>query len=252
MNFVFDIDGTICFTGKNIEEEICSALDECLDKGHEVIFASARPIRDLLPVLPKRYHHVKMVGGNGAFTFKNGKIEVIYFKQEIVIALKKLIESYQLKYLADSDWDYSFTGEEDHTIFKNLDSHKTAMNKPLEGLNGISKMVIFSPPAEVKQALHKMPVSLFEHHSEELIDISPLGIDKQKGLRQLGITEFIAFGNDANDKRLFQHAKHSICVGNHPVSVYANEIVNRENVAKKIKELAKRYVNEESVYSCNN
>ena len=67
MIFVFDLDGTICFKGKPLSQEICAALDECIQIGHEVVFASARPIRDLLPVLPKRYYHFRMVGGNGAF-----------------------------------------------------------------------------------------------------------------------------------------------------------------------------------------
>ena len=52
MIFVFDLDGTICFKGKPLSQEICAALDECIQIGHEVVFASARPIRDLLPVLP--------------------------------------------------------------------------------------------------------------------------------------------------------------------------------------------------------
>ena len=52
MQFVFDIDGTLCFDGKTIEPTIINALQTLIQQGHEVIFASARPIRDLLPVLP--------------------------------------------------------------------------------------------------------------------------------------------------------------------------------------------------------
>jgi len=39
-----------------------------------VIFASARPIRDLLPVLDKRFHTYPMIGGNGAIVANQGQI----------------------------------------------------------------------------------------------------------------------------------------------------------------------------------
>nr|WP_269320838.1 HAD hydrolase family protein [Paenibacillus sp. 1-18] len=65
---------------------------------------------------------------------------------------------------------------------------------------------MFSPTDEVKDLLQLMNVSLFEHHTEVVIDISPPGMDKAKGLDQLGITEYIAFGNDANDRALFEQA----------------------------------------------
>jgi len=53
VQFVFDLDGTICFKGQPLSASITSALEDCLQHGHDVIFASARPIRDLLPVLPE-------------------------------------------------------------------------------------------------------------------------------------------------------------------------------------------------------
>ena len=53
MNFVFDIDGTLCFNGKTIDQAIVDALNKLLEHGHTITFASARPIRDLVPVLPK-------------------------------------------------------------------------------------------------------------------------------------------------------------------------------------------------------
>lgn len=43
MNFVFDLDGTLCFNGKSIDKEIIDALQELKFAGHQVIFASARP-----------------------------------------------------------------------------------------------------------------------------------------------------------------------------------------------------------------
>lgn len=62
MKFVFDIDGTLCFNGKSIDPSIVDALLQLQNSGHELIFASARPIRDLLPVLPEVFHQHTLIG----------------------------------------------------------------------------------------------------------------------------------------------------------------------------------------------
>ncbi|WP_280954061.1 HAD hydrolase family protein [Lactococcus protaetiae] len=51
MIFVFDIDGTICFNGVKIADDILSALTALEKHGHQLVFASARPVRDMLPLL---------------------------------------------------------------------------------------------------------------------------------------------------------------------------------------------------------
>lgn len=44
MRFVFDIDGTLCFDGRLIDQTIIDTLLQLQHDGHELIFASARPI----------------------------------------------------------------------------------------------------------------------------------------------------------------------------------------------------------------
>lgn len=66
MRFVFDIDGTLCFDGRLIDQTIIDTLLQLQHDGHELIFASARPIRDLLPVLPSVFHQHTLIGANGA------------------------------------------------------------------------------------------------------------------------------------------------------------------------------------------
>ncbi len=243
MIFVFDLDGTICFKGKPIDEDICEALDYCRMKGHEVVFASARPIRDMLPVIPEKYHGYRMVGGNGAFTYENKRVQYRSFSEQDIVKLKNIIHTYKLTYLIDSDWDYSFTGDPNHPIYQNLDPLHTAKNQQLEQLSGISKAVLFTADERVKSELSQLSVKIFEHHAEEILDISPEGIDKAAGLKSLGIlsNEYIAFGNDQNDLELFQNAKYSVCVGSHSVKEIANEQVLVEDVGRKIKELANVY-----------
>ena len=241
MIFVFDLDGTICFKGEPLSHEICAALDTCILLGDEVVFASARPIRDLLPVLPKRYYHFRMVGGNGAFIRQEEQTICATFDSDTMTQLKAIVNKYQLTYLFDSDWEYSYTGSLDQPIYQGLDPLNLAENKPLHELETISKVVLFTDDVEVHQSVSTLPVTIFHHHAERLIDISPLAINKAAGLKVLGIDEYIAFGNDQNDLELFNDAAYSICVGNHPVCQFVDEITTPEEVAQKIIEMAQKY-----------
>ncbi|MEH7456763.1 HAD-IIB family hydrolase [Bacillus sp. JJ1127] len=240
MNFVFDLDGTLCFDGKSIDTEIIEALQELKLEGHQVIFASARPIRDLVPVIPKSFHEGLLVGGNGTFTYDHGQIQVTHFEQQLLDKLIAVIHQHQLKYLADGQWDYAFTGDIAHPIYRNIDKTNST-NRPLEQLLPVCKLVLFQPNEEVLEVLEAFPVTVTHYKTEHAIDISPLGINKVRGLHMLNIQQFIAFGNDSNDKCLFEHAVHSVCVGNNNVKRYAKENIERADVAGKIRALMGKY-----------
>ncbi|UHA73425.1 HAD-IIB family hydrolase [Paenibacillus sp. 481] len=246
MKFVFDLDGTICFSGKPLSTKMVQALDFIVQNGHEVVFASARPIRDLLPVLPTSMHQCSMVGGNGAFVAKEGSIlSTIHFDKEIAESLMGLINKFEADYLIDSQWDYAYSGDDDHPIRRNLDPEQRAQNRRIEELNENVKVVILRSlePQHMLNELQKLPIVTYMHGSENIIDVSPHGVDKWAGLQALGVQpqEYIAFGNDANDVSMFRHAKRSICVGDHVelVQMATEKVLNDEQeVIKKIIALA--------------
>ncbi|MGE7690865.1 HAD-IIB family hydrolase [Lysinibacillus sp. NPDC097214] len=248
MKFVFDLDGTICFKGLPLSEGVTNALEACIENGHEIIFASARPIRDLLPVLPETMRKFSMVGGNGAFVARNGEtIEVTAFEAGIVEEIQNIISAYRLPYLIDGDWDYAYTGSEAHPIYQNLDPLKLAKNISLQELKDIVKVVLFPGDQrnEIVVELKKLPISLYEHTSENIVDMSPNGIDKWNGLMKLGVSEgeFIAFGNDANDASMFVKAKESVCVGEHKVRELASlQVPSKEtSVIEMLHVLVEKY-----------
>ncbi|RLQ84902.1 HAD-IIB family hydrolase [Planomicrobium sp. Y74] len=248
MQFVFDLDGTICFKGQPLTKEICAALNMCQAMGHEIIFASARPIRDLLPVLPEKYHQLRMVGGNGAFRNADGSIEVNSFDKSTCKQLFDIIDVHQLSYLIDSSWDYSYTGEQTHPIYQNIDPLKSAKNVPIDLLENVVKMVLFTSNAEIQKSLEALPLTLHLHQDEGILDLSPEGIDKWAGLQQLGIkeNEFIAFGNDSNDICMFEAAKESICIGNHPAAKeHATLHITADQVAKMILRMSEKHLTQQ-------
>lgn len=85
MRFVFDIDGTLCFDGRLIDQTIIDTLLQLQHDGHELIFASARPIRDLLPVLPSVFHQHTLIGANGAMISQHSNQRFLLSNQFILI-----------------------------------------------------------------------------------------------------------------------------------------------------------------------
>ncbi|MFJ7755680.1 HAD-IIB family hydrolase [Peribacillus muralis] len=218
MKFVFDLDGTICFKGQPVSEKILIALEKLVAAGHEVIFASARPVRDLLPVLHERFHRFSMIGGNGSMVALNGKIiSTVSFDEETLSNIVQLLRTYSVSYLVDGEWDYAYTGSAIHPIMNNLDPQRRAKNVTLDKLQSIVKVLMLTSDnmQEVETQLSRMDVVVHSHGNEGVLDISPKGIDKWSGLQQLGVEEggYIAFGNDANDIAMFQHAMHSVMIG---------------------------------------
>ncbi|RED52847.1 HAD-IIB family hydrolase [Cohnella phaseoli] len=220
MKFVFDLDGTICFRGRPLSEPIVQALDGLAEQGHNIVFASARPIRDLLPVLPRHMRHYPMVGGNGAFAAAEGRIvAAVRFDAPTAEAIVRLIRRYDADYLVDGTWDYSYSSRVDHPIRRHLDPDGLASSLPLEQLTEMVKAVFLSSSdlAGLTEELRRLPVVLYRHGSEDIVDVSPGGADKWTGLQALNVKsrQFVAFGNDANDAPMFRHALRSVCVGDH-------------------------------------
>ena len=256
MKFVFDLDGTICFKGAPISETIITAIERLKAHGHEAIFASARPIRDLLPILPKRLHAYTMIGGNGALIYRNGFVEQgTYFETSVLDQLKEWLRIFKADYLMDSDWDYAYTGPNDHPILKQLDVHQLAQNCSVDELNQIVKILVVDScnMQELYERIKQLPVVIHRCTVEGVFDISPANIHKWSALQAIGVEagSYIVFGNDANDVTMFQHAWHSVMIGHHDfLSHYASEQLDIHadidmEISKKIDELCKQYTESE-------
>lgn len=248
MDFVFDLDGTICFKGQRISRKISNGLLELKRQGHRIIFASARPIRDLLPVLPEEFHDEYLIGGNGSLISHQSKIlSSESFSDRLITKLTEWIQHYHLTYLIDGEWDYAYTGPDHHPILQNVDPHKLAKNIELNQLQSIIKVLILSCKQKeslIEQLLHEH-VTIHLHQGEDIIDLSPPGISKWNALQKIGVRqgEFIAFGNDSNDICMFKEAKQAVMVGHHQeLSTYATQNVTVEEMEGNIDEILKKAI----------
>ncbi|MFT4042477.1 MAG: HAD hydrolase family protein [Gordonia sp. (in: high G+C Gram-positive bacteria)] len=202
-----------------------------------VVFASARPIRDLLPVLPPDLHGSVLIGGNGAFSRRGEETEVLGIGHEDRIAIDALIDDHGLPALIDGDWDYSYTGDTTHKIFRQLDAGRLARNVSRHEIPTYSKVALFTSDTDLVTKALGSGLSMNVHPEEGFIDIAPSGITKHHALNRLGIPDgrYVAFGNDANDVLMLERAGVSYCVGHHPALHFADHHIAPDDVADAIK-----------------
>ncbi|WP_239619223.1 HAD-IIB family hydrolase [Cohnella mopanensis] len=252
MKFVFDLDGTICFKGKPITEKILGVLDLLERNGHSVIFASARPIRDIFPILDNRFHAHTMIGGNGSLISQKGQLILSTpFSDHQINAIKQLMLEYETTYLIDGEWDYSYTGAPDHPILNNVDRAKLAKIIPVEAHSSIVKVLILSASnmSQFAEKVSALNVVVHNHKNEDILDISPADVHKWGGLMKLNVEKgsYIAFGNDANDLSMFMNAKHSVMIGHHEeLAKYATEAIPlddnvEDRIVDKLHQLVSQY-----------
>ena len=155
MRYVFDVDGTLCFNGILIDQLIIDALKELEQNGHELFFASARPIRDLLPVIGE-FKESKLIGGNGSIIAENGTITVTRaIDHESYAAILSLIKRYGLSYIIDDAWNYAAEIASGHPVLKQLDPDHLAEKIALEKIAAPIKIILLDLPAELYATIYQ-------------------------------------------------------------------------------------------------
>lgn len=87
---------------------------------------------------------------------------------------------------------------------------------------------------ELAEKLSTLYVSVNKHNNENVPDISPNGIKENS---------YIAFGNDANDISMFEHALNTVKIGYHEhLAVFAKETITltgdyEQKIVEKIRTL---------------
>lgn len=217
MQYIFDIDGTLSFDGETISESISNAIKDLMLAGNEVIFASARPIRDLLPMIPE-FQSQKLIGANGAMISINNEIEVIkQINPSSFEYLKALIQRYNLDYVIDSSWNYSSRITQNSFIEKMIDPSKSAQRIKVDEIKNPIKTIFVNVEIRLQEKLLTMinqetPLNAIGLAGERTVDITAKDINKFFTLDKLGIENYIAFGNDRNDFEMLQSAQTSVWI----------------------------------------
>lgn len=221
MIFLFDLDGTIVFKGQPIDKRIVKALRKLESEGHQIIFASARPIRDMLPLTTKDFPHNFLIGGNGSIIQSEYERKIVgNIPLNTFCELKELILKYDLDYLVDSEWNYSLKNRNDvlARINDKVDTLKLARNVKLSSIKQSIKCIILNIPNDLYEILYKqfsnMPLNIIKHEEGSSIDLTAENINKYTTFRKFfPSNEFFAFGNDYNDIEILMKARKSITIG---------------------------------------
>lgn len=221
MNYVFDVDGTICFNGTSINKDIIENLKKLESKNNQLIFASARPIRDLMPIVSEFKNNL-LIGGNGSIIAKNNVIRVIsQISRKDLKYLIQLVKDFNLHYILDGKWDYSTRISKNDSISKQLDPGHLANKVPIDSILEPIKMILLGIDGSEIVLLSEIisqhtNLELVHHVGEGNIDMTEKHINKANTLKLLGIKDYIAFGNDMNDVQMLTLAKESFWVNSKP------------------------------------
>ncbi|MDF7676037.1 HAD hydrolase family protein [Neisseriaceae bacterium ESL0693] len=213
--YVFDIDGTLSNAGKKVHPAIDRKLVE-LTGNNQVIFASARPVRDMLPMVSDKLHSSVFIGCNGGMAWENGQIVLSHvFERGFVSRMINVMNNFGIPYVLDGKWNYSISKNDHpfHEYIRSLSNHETGEKDIISG--GVTKILILSEKHKDKIMMYaKDDVSIHTHRSDGFYDFTPQGNNKYQTLSKLiGKEKYIAFGNDQNDFIMLRKAEISVFVG---------------------------------------
>lgn len=251
MNFVFDIDGTICFGNNKIEDDIYQQLVKIEEAGHTLIFATARSYRDTLPVIGQRFKDNVVVALNGGLVYKNSKIHLEkHIDEQSFEKLMSAITARDLPYFIDDSFNYTCYKEEKMAFVKTVDPLMLAEKMKLEDMTLPIKVVVYTGDMpqdlfdEFLAGAQEIPkLDVVYHEREGKVYINSADVTKATTILEvLDGQDYIAYGNDKNDIDMFKHATYAVQVGNlEYLEDYNNEKVAEnqvaENIAKQIEKL---------------
>lgn len=244
---IFDIDGTISQAGQPISSSIAEAL-LMLREHCQVVFASARPVRDMLPLLPEALHNAVMVGCNGGMAWQCGEFMINEkFDADCVTQILGWLDKAQAAYVVESHWQYGFSpvSHDFHDYVRSLNVTFPPVERKAVMAQGINKILILDIHLrdEVLGYLSAQPFNVVEklHRADNCFDLMPGHTDKANALDRLAIApeNAIVFGNDLNDQAMLARAGHSVVVGEFEPATVPHQRVAFNQVAQTIQALAK-------------
>lgn len=216
--FVFDLDGTIVQNGKPVDERLSKQLQR-MSQQYQLVFASARPVRDMLPLLPLSVQDSILIRCNGGMA-KQGENWLFshVFDEQSILKILSWLDQQEIPYLLDGTWKFSVsaTFHPFHDYVRSLSTEEIPLAELLQF--GVTKVLILDGQSkkECSAFLDKngYKFNLNYHKSDDLYDITPQKENKYQALQKLGIKDYVACGNDSNDFAMLDHADIEVFLGN--------------------------------------
>ena len=243
---IFDIDGTISHAGLPISPAIAHAL-QTLRQHCQVVFASARPVRDMLPLLPAPLHDALMVGCNGGMAWQSGEFKINdKFEPDSAAHMLTWLDNARAAYVVESHWEYGFSPVEHdfHAYVRSLNETLAPVDRNAVMVQGVNKILVLDMALreQLLQHLSEQSFNVVEklHRFDNCFDLMPSQTDKVNALDRLCIdpADAIIFGNDLNDQAMLARAGHAVVVGTFEPATPPHQRVPFDDVAATIHSLA--------------
>ena len=242
--YIFDIDGTLSKNGQPIEPGIYRAIEKLRDF-HQIVFASARPVRDILPMLPEHFHDALIVGCNGGMVWQKGEFQTLHtFPPDDLVRILGYLREHDVPYVLDGAWHYAFSAARHpfQEYVASLSDHVMSESELVE--QGITKILVLDQQVQesLDDYLQKQSIahSSAYHKKDDFFDLTPHKDDKYLSLHEHGIdfASAVVFGNDANDFTMLAHAAVSVFVGEENVFGGARYYCEMEEIAEVLEEIS--------------
>lgn len=243
---IFDIDGTISQRGDPLSPAMAEAITAARTR-FQVVFASARPVRDMLPLLPDHLHDAVMVGCNGGMAWQRGKFLIDEkFEPDVIAQIVAWLDEAHAAYVIESHWHYGFSpvAHVFHDYVRSLNTRTPPIECRTVLKEGVNKILILDMHLRDTLLAHiaEQQWDLVEkhHRMDDCFDLMPRHTDKVNALDRLEITpeHAIIFGNDLNDQAMLARAGHAVVVGSFESHTPPHQRVGFEEVPKAILTLA--------------
>lgn len=222
--FVFDLDGTLLTSEKQITPRVIKNLHYLNRSSHEIIFASARPPRFVEPVSKIFPFKTHVISYNGAM-YKTDKGQLVSFSipKDLVRDIIEFLYEYDPECIISSELDDSWITSMEFNFkefFVEEDSPKLVSRDELMD-NHCTKILLNKCTQSellIKRFSDRCNIIITDNGT--LIQIMSLTASKENAVKHLmesmGLTleNVTCFGDDHNDIGLFKSCGTSVAMGN--------------------------------------
>lgn len=223
---VFDLDGTLLNSKKELSNRNKEAIIRCFQLGFHLFIATARPPRSVKQLIPREIlDRVTAIYYNGAFV-ENVEGATISFtipateSGEIIDTLCDHREWASIA-MESEDILYALSNEAYENNKKHLSPPEIISPSDMKKIPA-HKILLFNLSSESKRYILKdvNKLNIVETDSKELIQIMAANVSKSRTLSALclkmniSMTHVMSFGDDWNDLDMFKNCGYSVAMGN--------------------------------------
>lgn len=220
--FIFDLDGTIIFDNKPLSLENEILLKQIIDAGHEIIFATGRPLREFKVVMPHWCHRLPLVlFSGGASILKEEIIRSCQIQRYLVKDIVNLCLDNKYHFIVDNLSHYYHPDYEEMNLgIIDNQAREFRISHPEQILSTeIYKILIFNMEGHefFTDYASKNDLVIKHHSYDKCYDLVPAECNKYLGvlpfIKDFANEDIFVFGNDYNDFEILSNFNNSVLFG---------------------------------------